>query len=170
MTPLSQPFDKKTLDFEEKLAPLVGVIGKITGCEVVPNAQIAQVKQPPFVTYFPLTFDDPVFSDATANDGTFEAVISLDVFSKVMGQGMQICGDLRTYLLDPYVRQLLRTNAGITIQKATPARSRSLTDLPFSAVYHHGFDLTIQYYRHYTSPIDVISAVEGFFNTQKEDE
>lgn len=169
MTPLS-PFDKKTLDFDEKMAPLIGVIEKITDCETVPNAQVAQVKQLPFVSFYPVVFDDPVFGDATANDGTFNATISLDVFSNELGQGMQICGDLRSYLLDLYVRQLLRTNAGIAIQKATPARSRSVTDLPFHAVHHHGFDLTIQYWRHYTSPIDVINAVEGFFNTKKEDE
>lgn len=167
---MSQPFDKKTVDFDTKIAPLIGVIGKITDCEVVPNAQVAQVKQLPFVTYYPLVFDDPVFGDATANDGSFEATISLDVFSNELGQGMQVCGDLRAYLLDPYVRQLLRTNARITIQEATSVKTRSVTDLPFHAVHHHGFELTIQYWRHYTSPIDVINAVEGFFDTKKEDE
>lgn len=169
MTLLSQPF-KQTFDFEAMFQPLMQIIEKITDCPVVPNAQVASAKKTPFITYYPLTFDDPIFSDATANEGQFETTVSLDVFADSLSQGMQKSGDLRSYLLDPYVRQWLRTNARITIQSATAPHSRSVTALPFHVVHHHGFDLTIQYWRHYTSPIDVINAVEGFFDTEKEDE
>ncbi len=168
MIPLSQPF-KQTFDFDAMFQPLMRIIEKITDYLVVPNAQVAS-RKPPFVTYYPLVFDDPVFSDATANEGQFEATISLDIFATTLDQGMQKSGDLRSYLLDPYVRQWLRTNARITIQSATAPQSRSVTDLPFHVVHHHGFDLTIQYFRHYRSPIDVIQDVAGFFDTEKEDE
>lgn len=166
---LSQPF-KQTFDFEAMFQPLIQIIEKITDCPVVPNAQVASSKKLPFITYYPLIFDDPVFGDATANEGQFEATISLDLFVDSLGQGIQKSGDLWAYLRDPYVRQWLRTNARITIQSATAPRSRSVTNLPFHAVHHHGFDLTIQYFRHYRSPIDTIQDVEGFFDTEKEDE
>lgn len=169
MTSLS-PFDKKTVDFEHLFRPLLQVISQITNCKVVPNEKVDKAGKPPFVTYYPLTFDDPVFGDATANQGQFEAVISLDVFADTMSVGLQKCGDLRTYLLDPYTRQLLKREGRITIRSASVPQTRSVTDLPFNAIHHHGFDLTIQYFRNYRSPIDTISSVEGLFNTQKEDE
>ena len=164
------PFDKKTVSFEETVGPLLKVVSQITDCKIVPNEQVAQVSKLPFVTYYPLTFDDPVFSDATANDGLFEAVISLDVFADTLSVGMQKCGDLRTYLLDLYTRQLLRRDARITVRSASTPQSRSVTDLPFKAVHHHGFDLTIQYHRQYTSPIDTISGVSDISISNKEDE
>lgn len=164
------PFDKKTVDFETIIGPLLQVIAQVTGCKVVPNEQTAQITKPPFVTYYPLTFDDPVFSDATANDGLFEAVISVDVFADTLSVGMQKCGDLRAYLLDWYTRQLLRRDAKITVRSVSVPQSRSVTDLPFKAIHHHGFDLTIQYYRHYTSPIDTISGVSDISIENKEDE
>lgn len=164
------PFDNKTVDFEQTLAPLIKVIGQITGIKVVPNEQIAKASKLPFVTYYPLTFDDPVFSDPTANEGQFEAVISLDVFADTLSVGMQKCGDLRAYLLDRYTRQLLKRDGRIAIRSASTPQTRSVMDLPFNAVHHHGFDLTIQYFRKYQSPIDTITSVGGFSYTTKEDE
>lgn len=164
------PFDKRTLNFEATIGPLLKVVSQITDCKVVPNEQVAQASKLPFVTYYPLTFDDPVFSDATANDGLFEAVISLDVFADTLSAGMQKCGDLRAYLLDFYTRQLLRRDAKITIRSASTPQSRSVTDLPFKAVHHHGFDLTIQYHRNYTSPIDTILGVSDISISNEEDE
>ncbi|MFC6275606.1 LIC_12616 family protein [Levilactobacillus tangyuanensis] len=164
------PFDHKTVDFEQTLTPLIKMIGQITDIKVVPNEQIKKATKPPFVTYYPLTFDDPVFGDATANDGQFEAVISLDVFADTLSVGMQKCGDLRSYLLDRYTRQLLKRDGHIAIRSASVPQTRSITDLPFSTVHHHGFDLTIQYFRKYQSPIDTITSVGGFSYTTKEDE
>lgn len=162
-----RPWDQQPTDFSKRLASLINVIEQITKVPVIPNEQVAQVKQPPFVTWYPLVLDDPVFGDATFNDGLFESTISLDIFADTIAQSLQLSGDLRVYLLDPYTRQILRRDAGMTIREATAPQTRSVTDLPFTGIHHTGFNLTYQYYRNFHSPIDTISSVSGL--TLKED-
>ncbi|WP_461243673.1 phage neck terminator protein [Secundilactobacillus muriivasis] len=164
------PFDEDPTQVEKHLGTLIKVVEQITGMSVVPNERIAQTKTLPFVTYYPIVIDDPVLGDATLNDGLFETTVSLDVFAKTMLEATRSCGKLRIYLADRYTRQSMRRDGGFTIQQVTTPNTRSITNLPISAVHHVGFDVTFQYYRHYQSPIDQISAITDISIDTKEDE
>lgn len=174
MTRLNQPtepYNQATFDYLGRWGALIALIGKITGTTVIPNDQIASIKKTndPFVSFYPLSYDDPVFGDQTYNDGLFEATLSIDVFAKTLGAVVQKTGDLMTYLRDRYTRQQLR-QSGIVIRSTGNVQTRSVTNLPFGAVQHHGFDLTIQYYRHFKSPIDTITDVPDITINGKEAE
>lgn len=162
-TPL-RPFNKQPTSFPEIIAPLLKVVDDITELTPISNENVAAIKKLPFLTYYPLTIDDPVFEDPTLNEGLFESTISFDIFSKIISDSMQRSNDLRIYLCDRYARQLLRKNAHIVIRDTTAPQIRSITDLPFNSVHHTGFDLTIQYFRNFKSPIDTISGVDGIEN------
>ncbi|WP_268914114.1 LIC_12616 family protein [Lentilactobacillus sp. SPB1-3] len=155
---MNQPFDKQPTDYDDVLGTLIQEVGKITGLEVIPNERIAKVKKLPFVSFYPLTYDIPVYSDPTINYGQFESTISLDIFCKTLSDAMKYAGALHVYLSDPYVRQELRQGK-IVIDDAGPIQGRAIENLPFDTVHHHGFDVTIRYSRHFQSPIDQISNI-----------
>lgn len=166
-----RPWDKHPTEFATIIGPLLDIVEQITDLKVIPNERIATIKQPPFISYYPLVIDDPVFGDPTFNNGLFEATISLDVFANTINSAMQTAGDLRVYLFDMYTRQLLRRDAHLVVREATTPQTRSITGLPFKTVHHTGFDLTIQYYRNFKSPIDTINSVADLtINPNKEDQ
>ncbi|MCY9807033.1 hypothetical protein OXT66_05645 [Lentilactobacillus senioris] len=164
---MNRPFDKQPTDYDSVIGSLVTEIEKIADCPVIPNEQIAKAKEFPFISYYPLMYDDPVYSDPNINSGQFEAIISIDVFCKTLSEVMQKAGALHVFLRDPYVRQELRNN-GIVIASAESPKGRAVNDLPFNSVHHHGFDVTIRYTRHFQSPIDQISNADITTNFKEE--
>ncbi len=164
---LSRPFDQQPTDYDSVIGSLISEIEKITDCPVIPNEQIAETKELPFISYYPLMYDDPVYSDPIINSGQFEATISIDVFCKTLSEAMKKAGALHVFLRDPYVRQEVR-NDGIVIASVESPQGRAINSLPFNSVHHHGFDVTIRYARHFQSPIDQISNVDITTNFKEE--
>lgn len=165
--PNSEPYKSNVYSFDEIIYPVIKIINDITGIKPQPSGKIKENDKPPFVTIYPVSYDVPTYGEKNYNDTEMEAEISVDVFSNTLQSTVNICANLRAYLLDAYTRQVLRSN-GIVIASVGTVQSRSVQAVPVNDLHHHGFDLTIKYWRKYNSPVDTISSIDNDLKIKEE--